>query len=123
MPPTRSLVIYVQNYDPVVEQILLEFLDDLGNTAVQIGSDDDLREKLETSDPKPDVIITSLSDADEDSFQLLQQTHQQSPELAVILITNGGRSLSAAEAASCGVQAILREPIRLSELELYLSRL
>lgn len=123
MPPTRSLVIYVQNDDPVVEQVLLEFLDDLGNTAVQIGSDGDLREKLETSDPKPDVIITSLTDADEDSFQLLQQTHQKYPELALILITNGGRSLSASEAASCGVQAFLREPIRLSELELYLTRL
>lgn len=84
---------------------------------------DDLRKKLETSDPKPDVLITSLADGNEDGLQLLQQTHQQYPELAIILITNGGRSLSASEAASCGLTAFLREPIRLSELELYLTRL
>ena len=49
--------------------------------------------------------------------------HQQHPTIAVILITNGGTDLSASEAASCGVHFFLREPIRLSELELYLTRL
>ena len=94
-----------------------------GSCAVPLRSHDDLREKLETSDPKPDVVITSLAEGDEDGFELLQQTHQQYPKIAIILITNGGRSLTASEAASCGVHAFLREPIRLSELELHLTRL
>ena len=123
MPLAGPLVIYVEHDDPVVEQTLLEFLTDLGNTAVAIGSDDELREKLETNDPKPDVLITSLANGDEDGFELLRQMHQQHPKIALILITNGGRSLSASEAAACGVHAFLREPIRLSELELYLTRL
>ena len=123
MPATRSLVIYVQYEEPVVEQTLLEFLTDLGNTAVRITSDDDLRETLEDSDPKPDVLITSLAKDNQDGFEQLRQTHQQYPQLAIILITNGGRSLSATEAAACGITAFLREPIRLSELELYLTRL
>jgi DNA-binding NtrC family response regulator len=123
MPLPRPLVIYVEHDDPVVEQTLLEFLTDLGHTAVPIGSDDDLLAKLAASDPKPDVLITSLAGGDGDGFDLLRQTHQQHPEVALILITNGGRSLTASEAAPCGVTALLREPIRLSELELYLTRL
>lgn len=123
MPLPHPLVIYVEHDDPVVEQTLLEFLTDLGNTAVAIGSGDDLRAKLATADPKADVLITSLANGDEGGFELLQQTHQQYPEIVVILITNGGKSLTASEATSCGVTAFLREPIRLSELELYLTRL
>ena len=118
---TRSLLIYVCIDNPIVEQTLLEFLTDLGYTALPAGSDDDLSEMLEASDPKPDVLITSLGNAGMDDSKLLQKTHQQYPKLALILITNGGRSLSASEAESCGVIAFLREPIRLSELELYLT--
>jgi DNA-binding NtrC family response regulator len=116
------LVIYVQNDNPVVEQTLLDFLGDLGNKAVAVR-DDDLSEKLKTSDPTPDLLITSLPDNEEGGFELLRQTHQQYPELAVFLITNGGRALSAIAATECGVNAFLREPIRLSELEFYLTRL
>jgi DNA-binding NtrC family response regulator len=123
MPLPGPLVIYVEHDNAVVEQTLVEFLTDLGNTAVAIGSDDELREKLKAADPKADVLITSLGNGDEDGFELLQQTHQQYPKLAVMLITNGGRDLTASEAAKCGVHFFLREPIRLSELELYLTRL
>lgn len=123
MPPTRPLVIYVGHDDPVVLQTLLEFLTDLGHAAFPFRSDDELRTKLETSSPKPDVVITSLAAGDPEGFELLRQTHQQHPQIALVLITNSGRGLSAAEAASCGLHAFLREPIRLSELELYLTRL
>lgn len=49
---------------------------------------------------------------------LFRDLHQ----VAVILITNGGYGLSPSKAESCGVQNFLRNPIRLSELEFYLSR-
>ena len=124
MPATKPLVIYVENDDPVTENVLVEFLTDLGDTALPIRSDEDLLERLKTSDPKPDVLITSLADGDEDAFELLRQAHQQDPDESVILVTNDRtRNLTASEAASCGVIAFLREPIRLAELEIYLNRL
>jgi DNA-binding NtrC family response regulator len=118
-----SLLIYVDHDDPVVEQTLLEFLADLGDSATACGSFDEVRTKLDTSDPKPQAVITNLITRDLEAMKLLRQTHEQHPNVALMLITNGGRNLSATEAASCGVYAFLREPIRLSELELYLTRL
>lgn len=126
MSVTNSFTIYIGHQDPVVDQTLIEFLNDLGNQAAGFDSDADLRAKLALTDPQADVVITSLefvSVGDVDSVALLQQMHQQHPTVALILITNGGRKLSASESASCGVIAFLREPIRLSELEHYLTRL
>ena len=85
MPVARPLLIYVDQDDPVVEQTLLEFLTDLGHAAAPIGSDDELRAKLETTSPKPDVVITTLSPPDLDGFQLLRETHQRYPEIALVL--------------------------------------
>ena len=113
------LVIYVGSDDQVVEQTLIDFLSDLGNQAAGFDSNADLTSKLASS--PADVVITSLdyvSQDGADGIQFLQQIHQKFPKVAVILITNGGPDISASEAASCGVRYFLREPIRLSELEL-----
>jgi len=118
-----SLLIYVDHDDPVVEQTLLEFLTDLGDSATACGSFDEVRTKLETNDPKPQAVITNVIERDVEATELLRETHQKHPNVPFVLITNGGRNLSATEAASCGVYAFLREPLRLSELELYLTRL
>ena len=123
MTDRSPLLIYVDHDDPVVRQTLLEFLTDLGDSATACGSFDEVRTKLETSDPKPQAVITNVIERDVDAHELLRKTHEQHPNVVLVLITNGGRNLSAAEAASCGVFAFLREPLRLSELELYLTRL
>lgn len=121
----RPLVIYIGSEDPIMGQTLIEFTIDLGNHAGGFESNADLSAKLAQTEPKVDVVITSLdfvSQDDANGIQFLQQMHQQHPNVALILITNGGTDLSASEAASCGVHYLLREPIRLSELELYLTR-
>ena len=123
MSDTRSLLIYVDHDDPVVEQTLLEFLTDLGHTPTACDSFDEVQTKLDTSDPKPQMVLTNVITRDLEAIELLRETHEQHPNVALALITNGGRNLSATEAASCGVYAFLREPLRLSELELYLTRL
>jgi DNA-binding NtrC family response regulator len=123
MSDTHSFLIYVDHDDPVVEQTLLEFLTDLGHSATRCGSFDEVQTKLETSDPKPQMVITNVITRDLEAMELLRETHEQHPTVAMALITNGGRNLSATEAASCGVYAFLREPLRLSELEIYLTRL
>jgi DNA-binding NtrC family response regulator len=122
---SRPLVIYINHPDQVVKQTLLEFVDDLGNQGTGFESGDDMRAKLAQINPKADMVIASLesiSDVNREGIAFFQQIHQQYPELAVTLITNGGGNLTASEAASCGVRYFLREPIRLSELELYLTR-
>ena len=123
MSDTRSLLIYVDHDDPVVEQTLLEFLTDLGHTATACDSFEEVQTKLDTSDPKPQMVLTNVITRDLEAIELLRETHEQHPNVALALITNGGRNLSATEAASCGVFAFLREPLRLSELELYLTQL
>ena len=40
---TRSLLIYVDHDDPIVEQTLREFLTDLGHSATACGSFDEVR--------------------------------------------------------------------------------
>ena len=84
---------------------------------------EEVQTKLDTSDPKPQMVLTNVITRDLEAIELLRETHEQHPNVALALITNGGRNLSATEAASCGVFAFLREPLRLSELELYLTRL
>ena len=119
-------MIYINHPDQIVKQTLLEFAEDLGNRAAGFDSADDLRTKLALTDPKADAVIASLesiSNLDAEAITFFQQMKQQDPIVALILINNGGNGVSASEAASCGVQFFLREPIRLSELELYLTRL
>lgn len=123
MTDRPSLLIYVDHDDPVVMLTLLEFLTDLGHAATRCGSFDEVQTKLETSVPKPQVVLTNLITRDLEGMERLRETHEQHPNVSLVLITNGGRNLSATEAASCGVCAFLREPLRLSELELYLTRL
>ena len=123
MSDIRSLLIYVDHDDPVVEQTLLEFLTDLGHTTIACDFFDEVQTKLEASDPKPQMVLTNVITRDLEAIELLRETHEQHPNVALALITNGGRNLSATEAVSCGVYAFLREPLRLSELELYLTRL
>ena len=119
----RSLVVCVDHDDPVVMQTLLEFLVDLEHTAIACDSFYEVETKLATSDPKPQIVLTNIVTRDLEAVKLLQSTHAKHPNVTLLLITSGDRNLSVTEAASCGVYAFLREPLRLSELELYLMRL
>jgi hypothetical protein len=123
---SRPLVIYINHPDQIVKQTLLEFADDLGNRAAGFDSGDDLQAKWAGNDAKADVVITSLAaiaNVDSEAITFFQKMHQHQPTVALILITDGGTDLTASEAAECGVHFFLREPIRLSEVEFYLTRI
>lgn len=109
-----------------VRQTLIEFATDLENRAAGFNSADDLRVRLAQTNPQTDAVIAnldSLSNVEADAIAFLQQMHQQHPTVALMMITNGGADLTAREAAECGVHFFLREPIRLSEVEYYLTRI
>ena len=107
--------------DSVVSQTLAEFVTDLGNSTFHVDTAE-LTNRLEDADSKVEILITSVEQSGENGVEYLQSMHKKHPKVAVMLNTNGGTSLFATEAKSCGVHYFLREPIRLSGLEFYLSR-
>ena len=69
---------------------------------------------------KVGVVVAKL---DKGGTDILRAVHERYPQVAFLLITDAFGSFPAAEAASYGVFAYLREPIQLCELELSLARL
>jgi DNA-binding NtrC family response regulator len=114
--------IYVIHDNAVVVQTLLEFLSELGYSPTPLRSASELLTGRENG-RKADAVLVKRDVVDEGFVGTLHELHQRRPRSAFILVGSALGSLPAAQAISCGVYAYLREPIRLSELELVLARL
>ena len=120
MTQIHQTAIHVVHDDRVVMQTLLDFLSYLGYAATPIRHANELLASLEAKRQKVDVVVAKL---DKGGADILRAVHERYPQVAFVLITDAFGSFPAAEAASYGVFAYLREPIQLCELELSLARL
>jgi DNA-binding NtrC family response regulator len=123
MSYTHRTTVYLVHDDPVVAQAILDFLSYLGYSVVPVASIQELLDALAVRRQKADLVVAKLAPAGQVGAYALRKVHQQYPQVAFVLITDGLSSLPAAEAVSCGVYAYLRQPIQFSELELLLARL
>lgn len=123
MARIQQTVIYVVYDDVIVRRILLDFLSDLGYSALPVNSAWELIANMEANHREADVVVAKLDVVERNGIDILRAMHIRYPEVAIILIVNSHRSLSAADAIACGTCAYLHEPIRLSELEICLARL
>jgi DNA-binding NtrC family response regulator len=117
------MVVYIVDNDPLVLQTLLDFLSELGHTAVPILSARELLVSIDEEHPKADVVIVKPEAIGPDCLDVLREIHHRHADLAFILVSGAYGGFPAQETVSCGVYAFLRQPIRLSELELSLIRL
>jgi DNA-binding NtrC family response regulator len=120
---SSHFTIYVLHDDLVVMQTLLDFLADLGHRPAPIHSTLDLLANLGTTAQKVNVVIAGVGVLGTYYADVMREARQRQPDVAFVLFTDGGSSLTASEAAALGVYGFLRTPIRLSELELLLARL
>ncbi len=116
------MAVYVLHDDAVVVQTLLDFLSELGYSAMPAYSIHELLSALRSGAQRPDTVIAKQEMLGAACVATLRELHELHPDLAFLLVTSSG-SVTAAEAISCGVYTYLRPPIRLSELELSLARL
>ena len=119
----EQMVIYVLHANIVVRQTLIDFLADLGHVAAAVQTDAELLAALQAGRRPADLVLVQAGHWQASRADFLYQMHQKYPEMAFLLITNSSGTPSAAQARKCGVIAYLREPIRLSELELLLDGL
>jgi len=69
------------------------------------------------------VILVEMTASDDAVSSILSRLHERHPNTPVVVMLTNGTTLTSEAAVAYGVQAYLRKPISLRELELILLRL
>ena len=119
---TRQMRIYVMHRDPVVTRTVTDFLGDLEYEAVPLRATEDLEASLEAeSRQAATAVVAQLEALGADPVGRLRRIQARQPHMAFVLMDDDG--FPAGEAFACGVCAVLRQPLRLTELERVLAGL
>ncbi len=115
--------ICLTDYQPLVLTMLGDFLRDLGHEVFCANSGEQMLQALDQSEKPIDLVIADLEMPGCSGNSLVRKLHELFPKIPIILMTGAALNLSPQDALASGVQAFLRKPIWLSELELLLARI
>lgn len=105
----RSRKLLIIDDDTLVRQSIATYLEDSGFEVIQVADGaSGLRAIQENS---PDLVITDLRMPDFDGLQVLQQLHEQLPDLSVIVISGAGVMSDVVTALRLGARDYLIKPI------------
>lgn len=122
MLTAKQLKIYVVHGDPVVTRTVADFLGDLEYEAVPLQAADNLEATLEAESPQTTTtVVAQLETLGNDPVGRLRRIRARQANVAFMIMSDDG--FPASEAVACGVWALLRQPLRLTELELALAGL
>lgn len=102
--------IWLTHTNPLFTQVAVDYLVHKGHDVVIIND-------LMSPQKAPDVVIVEMIPTPSNLKQL-QIMHQQYPSIPIVLIYDQPPRLQLSEAHQCGIQAYLRKPISLFELDM-----
>lgn len=105
----RSRRLLIIDDDPLVRQSIATYLQDSGFEVVEAASG--ASGLVAIQEQSPELVITDLRMPDLDGLQVLQQLHEQMPELPVIVISGAGVMTDVVTALRLGARDYLIKPI------------
>lgn len=113
----RSRKLLIIDDDTLVRQSIVTYLEDSGFEVVQVADGNSGLNAIQNN--TPDLVITDLRMPDLDGLQVLQQLHEQVPELPVIVISGAGVVSDVVSALRLGARDYLIKPIMDMEMLVY----
>ena len=105
----RSRKLLIIDDDTLVRQSVATYLEDSGFEVIQVA--DGSSGVRAIAENLPDLVITDLRMPDLDGLQVLQQLHEQLPDLPVIVISGAGVMSDVVTALRLGARDYLIKPI------------
>ncbi len=106
--------IFVVDDEPIVRQVLCEFLIALGCEVVEFSNGDDALKAI--GNVNCSAIFTDIRMPGTNGIELTRKINDLCPELPVIVMTGHGSDETCEEAMAAGAFHFLRKPFQLSEI-------
>jgi len=119
--PGRATVLIVDD-DPLIRRSLATFLGEEGHRAIQAGSVEEARARLEEAAAATGVVLCDVGLPDGSGLDLLEMLGREHPATAAVMITGYGSVQTAVRALRLGACDYLTKPIVDEELRVALER-
>jgi len=109
--------------EPILSRTVEDFLTVLKHDVAHFQNVDEAVRDQSALDAPYGVILVEMTASDDAVSSILSRLHERHPNTPVVVMLTNGTTLTSEAAVAYGVQAYLRKPISLRELELILLRL